>query len=64
MAFGMKDASNDNAGDAGRQGAAMVPIVGWVGGEGRVTITDPDWRPAAEKRPPRLRLVDGDVSAE
>lgn len=51
----MNTPSNDN-GRAGR----MVRIVGRVGEDGRVTITDPTWR-AAPKPAPALRLVAGDA---
>lgn len=48
-------ANSDNAAPTLRQ----VPIVGRVGPDGRVTITDSTWRPA-----PQLQPVDSDGPAQ
>lgn len=44
------DASNDNR----PAPPSMVRVVGFVGGDGAVTITDPTWRPTPRPAPQLL----------
>lgn len=45
--------ANDNAPlPARRFTAGGVPIIGFIGEGGRVTFTDPDWRPAPQPSAP------------
>lgn len=52
----MPTAHNDN--HANPRAPRIVHIIGFVGRNGRVTITDPAWRPTSG--PPALRLVGDD----
>lgn len=54
----MRENANDNALPA-RQ-AGLVPIVGSVGDDGRVTLFRPIPRPASPPARPALRLVEED----
>jgi hypothetical protein len=52
----MPTAHNDN--QANRRAPRIVRIIGFVGRNGRVTITDPVWRPTSGR--PALRVVGDD----